>query len=461
MTADGPILGVAMEHYAHVVGGGIGDADTERTYGRAASLSINRSTWDQASQGWMQRLQEAGEDSPLGRQFRSLLMATLRRDCGELKPLDFESYLASGIAMYTGTPYHEVTASLGYDVKGFTLVGYEWSERLEKDPWLNAYFTLRLQKGVAEKTGQAPRMDLKWVPGTMVRARRCIRCGAAKTTRSRTAYIYCDYCGTLFDYDIHCATEDPTALDSDDVDAVLDGVCVDKLRAAFEAGDQQTYARITTWRTEVCAEICPNAFSPRIKDPDYRQRLIHDVLVPWRIATRFDPAFQQLRRAFGMARDAMLNDPCLATVMNLLHRARQLWAMEADILEARGIMQKHPEGMDREMFLYVTMADFLRGTLQFVRGDEAKTLLEAAGFSDEYIEAPAIDRDRVSCGSCGAPLELPKGAKRTVCEWCGRLLDTETRAAACTQCGAMVALPVDGTPQPQYQCGFCHAYYRL
>ena len=29
----------------------------------------------------------------------------------------------------------------------------------------------------------------------------CSQCGAPKTLPSRTAYLYCDYCGSLMDYD--------------------------------------------------------------------------------------------------------------------------------------------------------------------------------------------------------------------------------------------------------------------
>src|ERR1700687_5077318 len=36
----------------------------------------------------------------------------------------------------------------------------------------------------------------------------CTRCGAPKTLPSATAYLYCDYCGALIDYDFRIANAD-------------------------------------------------------------------------------------------------------------------------------------------------------------------------------------------------------------------------------------------------------------
>src|SRR5437868_10828287 len=39
----------------------------------------------------------------------------------------------------------------------------------------------------------------------------CSRCGAPKTLPSATAYLYCDYCGALIDYDFRIANADTNA----------------------------------------------------------------------------------------------------------------------------------------------------------------------------------------------------------------------------------------------------------
>ena len=39
----------------------------------------------------------------------------------------------------------------------------------------------------------------------------CSQCGAPKSLPSTTAYIYCDYCGSLMDYDFRIANADTNA----------------------------------------------------------------------------------------------------------------------------------------------------------------------------------------------------------------------------------------------------------
>ena len=39
----------------------------------------------------------------------------------------------------------------------------------------------------------------------------CSQCGAPKSLPSTTAYIYCDYCGALIDYDFRIANADTNA----------------------------------------------------------------------------------------------------------------------------------------------------------------------------------------------------------------------------------------------------------
>ena len=121
-----------------------------------------------------------------------------------------------------------------------------------------------------------------------MRARRCRNCGALKAVKPLTAYVYCDYCATCFDYDASVEFRDRTALDSDDVDRALGAVVAGELNAAFLAGARETYARIFAWQVEVSIEVCPIAYSPRVKDLSYRRRFVDDLIVPWQVLTTFD-----------------------------------------------------------------------------------------------------------------------------------------------------------------------------
>jgi Zn finger protein HypA/HybF involved in hydrogenase expression len=64
---------------------------------------------------------------------------------------------------------------------------------------------------------------------------RCTVCGAPKKLTSVTAYVYCDYCGSLADFDLHRACEGST-LPGPEYRSLVNGV-QPQLKAARAAGD--------------------------------------------------------------------------------------------------------------------------------------------------------------------------------------------------------------------------------
>src|SRR5437868_3347779 len=60
------------------------------------------------------------------------------------------------------------------------------------------------------RAGQTVAAGLK-AHSQFVKRVNCSQCGAPKTLPSATAYLYCDYCGALMDYDFRIANADTNA----------------------------------------------------------------------------------------------------------------------------------------------------------------------------------------------------------------------------------------------------------
>jgi hypothetical protein len=369
-----------------------------------------------------------------------------------------DRYVEINVRVQSGDPVAAVLAASGESLASYSAASYEWMEWFDQDPGLALYFRLRVQKGVAEATGRSPREPGVYGPGNLVRGRRCHACGGLKVTRPTTAYVYCDYCATLYDYDPRVAVDDPRALDPALVDRALEGVTAAPLARAFADGDREAYERITRWQSEVSTEICPAAYSPRIRDPAYRRALIDGVIVPWAVATRFDPAARELGARVGGAQRRALHRPDLPAVLDLLSCSRALWQVEGELLERVGVFAAHPDRLDPGLYLYLNASTFVRPWLALLGAADQTALLEAAGVACDYVAVPAIEFADLGCGQCGQRLPVPIGAVRCVCESCGFVLDLAGRAFHCAGCGARVGLPAGAR---EARCGHCGARFAL
>jgi LSD1 subclass zinc finger protein len=54
----------------------------------------------------------------------------------------------------------------------------------------------------------------------------------------------------------------------------------------------------------------------------------------------------------------------------------------------------------------------------------------------------------------GGDSQSPRGARRTLCEGCGFIVEIESRSFNCPGCGALLSLPSVGDG---VQCGYCGA----
>jgi hypothetical protein len=442
----------SLQSYAEMCAEAFGVPTADRV-AIAARHGVNRASWERGVAQWTGRLGDP--DSPLSQEFRRLIKEALERSVGPVAPVPLDRYVEISARCSAGQPAEQVLAEHHLDARAYSLAAYEWMVRGDQDKRLKVYVDLRFRKRFAELTHQAPRSQFVVLgPGNLVRARRCPNCGALKASKPLTAYIYCDYCATCFDYDASIEFRDSTALDSDDVDRALGKVIADELVAAFRAGDRAAYARTFAWQIEVSIEICPVSYSPRIKDPAYRRRLIDDVLVPWAVLSVFEPRAREGGQNFRAAYETAVRSRRIDDILALFGVAHASWEYEAELFERHGLFARHPDGYDREMYLFINSSIFVRPWLAVLADADQTRLLTAAGVACQYIPAPEVAFSSCGCGVCGRKLQIPAGATRMLCEACGHLLELGSRQFRCRECGASLSLPASGQ---EVVCAFCQA----
>ena len=102
----------------------------------------------------------------------------------------------------------------------------------------------------------------------------CSRCGAPKRLPSKTAYLYCDHCGALVDYDFRLANSGTNAGLTNTVFHQLIARVRGDLDRARATGDTERYRELLRGVYAEWLRQCPQAASPRVKsDDDFRERM--------------------------------------------------------------------------------------------------------------------------------------------------------------------------------------------
>lgn len=279
------------------------------------------------------------------------------------------------------------------------------------------------------------RLDLG-LTGARARARfrraHCPACGGVKSQPSRTAYVYCDYCGELCDYDFE-------HLGGDAVDGERwrqqERRWSSQLASAHARGDRAGYRAASEryWTAYVAA--FPMAMSPRIADPDYRRAWCAyqaEATTLW----AFDDEGQRLDRALAAATGALTyvevkGKPRIVVgsfgpVLDAFE-ARRAWSTR--LYQDAGVLARHPDGVSPLVSARIEAARFVAAWLPYL--DEATltdTLTRLGVVADYDAGAAPGKRARIPCARCGVTLEVVAGARRVVCEHCGHRLDLVTPA---------------------------------
>ncbi|MFT3806295.1 hypothetical protein [Arenimonas sp.] len=289
-------------------------------------------------------------------------------------------------------------------------------------------------------------------------ASRCPACGTPKTRPAATAYVYCDACGALADYDFRKACEQPMQMPGP-VYRNLQERLAPKLAKAQAAGDREAFRDIQLQLFDAWVTACPNSVPVRVGDPDYRRayvaHLAHAATFAAfdaeaaRIGEAMNHAIAALQWTTSARGTAQVESASFERLYQAVHASLSYLVSDAVLSQ----LPPHPDEAPAPLQLRMSQAMFVQGWLPYLDEASAQRLLERTGLTQEYRSAESAPTGLAHCGHCKAEVVAVEGARRAVCEACGHRLLMDRRID-CSGCGADLRL--DGGGQP-VNCPYCQA----
>ena len=289
----------------------------------------------------------------------------------------------------------------------------------------------------------------------------CARCGADKRLPSTTAYLYCDFCGALVDYDFRIANADTNAGITNTVYHRLVAPLQGAMVQAKVTGDRDAYRELQLEVFRQWVDLCPQAVSPRAKtDLAFRQRLVA-YLVESAVTKDMDPQQQQLDVEMGALVSSLER---IATPGGAWMVAGQFWPMAAlfkhqmelayATIRDTGVAAMDPDDPPPGVAIRMEYSTFCQGWLPHLSAEDGQRLLAEFGLTGDYTKVVPQPTEAHRCGSCGADLRSVVGARVIVCESCGFQIDIAGGPVPCRSCGAPLTYPVAVN---RLNCPFCKA----
>lgn len=287
----------------------------------------------------------------------------------------------------------------------------------------------------------------------------CPTCGAPKTRPSLTAYVYCDHCGSMADFDFQKACEVPLQQPGPMYEA-LHANLKPQLDWATARGDVDAFRNLQCQLFDSYVTFCPSSVPFRVRDPRYRMLYVR-YMAEGAVVTAFDMVAKQHEAAVAQSVRGLSFFQPQPGVLRVHPQAFQLMCNAVfaqqehthQLNESRGVYALHPDGAPGPLQKRIGFSMFVQGWMPMLDEANVAELLARTGLKSEYVEAEVpVASDRASCTGCGAALAIFPGAKRVVCEQCGHRLEVGGERVRCTGCGSTLA-PPEG--QLQFACPHC------
>ncbi len=297
-----------------------------------------------------------------------------------------------------------------------------------------------------------------------VKRLRCRVCGGPKVTAIRTAFVYCDYCGALTDWDFYIANSTAGSAQPDPQYEALYQYLRPPLAEARFRGDQGAYARAQRQLFDMHVRTCPAAYSPRVGDPSYRAAII-EFHVAARVVSDFDPTLWRLsaevERADGTMRWTDEGTRRWARSDRFWNLFRAWHTHHATALEAHdrmGVVRMHPDSPSLDLLLRIEASAFVQKWLSVLRSEDAEALLSHTGLKGDYEDQQVPITNARHCGACGRDLPVVKGARRILCFECGFLIDVAAAEISCQNCGSPMSAPHGAR---MLACPYCRSQMQI
>ena len=313
---------------------------------------------------------------------------------------------------------------------------------------------------------------------------------------SVTAYIYCDYCASLIDFDlskflgisgsalydtVSSANEVANASDEErqmemanevlersknlySSDVLEHKKVSDQfsplMQAAIESGEREKYEEYCEKVQQDYVVNFANKFSPRVGDPEYQKKFVH-YLVKTETERNFHPGILELTENIGKRTAAiqwdMSNPSAIAIPVQDFRELCQSYLSFLDGCNNRfsemGLFELDPEKTGPELTKKISFSTFVQAWISYLKESDVKEVLKELNLLDEYHPLPKVKFNERICGQCGNKLLALDNSKKTLCECCGFILNTEDTKFDCPGCSAPVSMPVDKT---ELNCPSCN-----
>ncbi len=277
----------------------------------------------------------------------------------------------------------------------------------------------------------------------------CARCGAPKQLPTKTAYVYCDHCGALTDYDFRVGNFDSNAALSNQVYGMLVGPIQPTLDICSATGDRARYRALIRPVFVEWIRQCPYSNSPRAtSDPEFFERTVH-YLVEAMVSRDFDPAIKGVERQLTAASAQLRRIPLPNGdyhISDEIWQVAALYKQQMDLsyqrLQADGVLALDPEEAPVEVWLRMEYSYFCQNWLSKIPPANVDRFLDFFSLRGEYSQLKVVNAETKKCGGCGDEFKAVPGAQAVVCESCGRKLDLAGGDVPCQRCGAPLSFPV-------------------
>lgn len=300
--------------------------------------------------------------------------------------------------------------------------------------------------------------SLKALSGFVKRVN-CRKCGAPKLLPSATAYLYCDFCGTLMDYDFRLANAGSNAGITNTIYARLFAGVQAEMAQAKAAGDKDMVRALYKKVYEQWVAACPQAVSPRARsDEDFRRQLV-DYFAECAVVKDFDPRLQVHNAHMQGLEATLIRIPMPGGAWRAAggfwpyaELFKKQMELTYELIFKEGVNRLDPDDAPLDIALHMEYSTFCQAWLPHLSPEEGARLLALYGLDADYDEAKPLDTQQRTCGHCGAELTTLPDARKVICESCGFAIEVGGAAIACRKCGALLSFP-EGVIQ--LACPFC------
>jgi LSD1 subclass zinc finger protein len=289
----------------------------------------------------------------------------------------------------------------------------------------------------------------------------CSQCGATKQLPSQTAYLYCDHCGALIDYDFRLANSGTNAGLTNTVYHRLVAQVQGEMNHALARADRDRYRELLKPVFAEWIRQCPQAVSPRAKsDPEFRDRMVA-YLAECSVSRDFEPGLTQLDAQLnyqigGLERIPNGSGPWQVSsgIWAVATLYKEIMEKTYAMLDATGVSALDPDEAPPGVALRMEYSTFCQGWIPHLNAADGERLLAFYGLTAAYARVKTADLAARNCGGCGAELATLPSASAVVCESCGRKLDVGGGQIPCRNCGAPLSFPVGAS---RIDCPYCQS----